>query len=86
MRDEVMKDPFFADCKLPASKGAALGQVTKLSSTTVIDGMTREIAGRSPDAVRGANQLAPSIDPNVSRDSWTPMASEICPVTEFWIP
>jgi len=44
---------------LPASEGAALGLVTQLSNTPVDDAMAmaREIAGRSPDAMRGAKKL-----------------------------
>jgi enoyl-CoA hydratase/carnithine racemase len=44
---------------LPASEGAALGLVTRLSNDPVADALAvaREIAGRSPDAVRGAKQL-----------------------------
>ncbi len=59
VRDDVMKDLVFTGRIFPASEGAALGLVTKLSDTPVDDAMAmaREIAGRSPDAVRGAKQL-----------------------------
>ncbi|MEY4601590.1 MAG: hypothetical protein RLZZ201_1281 [Actinomycetota bacterium] len=59
VRDDVMKELVFTGRVLPASEGAALGLVTKLSDTPVDDAMAmaREIAGRSPDAVRGAKQL-----------------------------
>jgi len=54
-----MKELVFTSRVLPASEGAALGLVTKLSNTPVDDAMAmaREIAGRSPDAVRGAKKL-----------------------------
>jgi len=59
VRDDVMKELVFTGRVLPASEGAALGLVTKLSNTPVDDAMAmaREIAGRSPDAVRGAKKL-----------------------------
>ena len=59
VRDDVMKELVFTGRVLPASEGAALGLVTKLSDTPVDDAMAmaREIAGRSPDAVRGAKKL-----------------------------
>jgi len=59
VRDYVMKELVFTGRVLPASEGAALGLVTKLSNTPVDDAkaMAREIAGRSPDAVRGAKKL-----------------------------
>ena len=59
VRDDVMKELVFTGRVLPASEGAQLGLVTKLSNTPVDDAMAmaREIAGRSPDAVRGAKKL-----------------------------
>ena len=59
VRDDVMKELVFTGRVLPASEGAQLGLVTKLSDTPVDDAMVmaREIAGRSPDAVRGAKRL-----------------------------
>ena len=59
VRDDVMKELVFTGRVLPASEGAQLGLVTKLSDTPVDDAMAmaREIAGRSPDAVRGAKKL-----------------------------
>ena len=59
VRDDVMKELVFTGRVLPASEGAQLGLVTKLSDTPVDDAMVmaREIAGRSPDAVRGAKKL-----------------------------
>jgi len=59
VRDDVMKELVFTGRVLPASEGAALGLVTKLSNTPMDDAiaMAREIAGRSPDAVRGAKKL-----------------------------
>ena len=59
VRDDVMKELVFTGRIFPASEGAALGLVTKLSDTPVDDAMAmaREIAGRSPDAVRGAKKL-----------------------------
>jgi len=59
VRDDVMKELVFTGRILPASEGAQLGLVTKLSNTPVDDAMAmaREIAGRSPDAVRGAKKL-----------------------------
>jgi enoyl-CoA hydratase/carnithine racemase len=59
VRDDVMKDLVFTGRILPASEGAALGLVTRLSNNPVADALAaaREIAGRSPDAVRGAKRL-----------------------------
>ena len=59
VRDDVMKDLVFTGRILPASEGAALGLVTRLSNDPVTDALAaaREIAGRSPDAVRGAKRL-----------------------------
>lgn len=59
VRDDVMKELVFTGRVLPASEGAQVGLVTKLSDTPVDDAMAmaREIAGRSPDAVRGAKNL-----------------------------
>jgi enoyl-CoA hydratase/carnithine racemase len=59
VRDDVMKDLVFTGRILPASEGAALGLVTRLSNEPVADALAaaREIAGRSPDAVRGAKRL-----------------------------
>jgi enoyl-CoA hydratase/carnithine racemase len=59
VRDDVMKDLVFTGRNLPASEGAALGLVTRLSNDPVADALAvaREIAGRSPDAVRGAKRL-----------------------------
>jgi enoyl-CoA hydratase/carnithine racemase len=59
VRDDVMKDLVFTGRILPASEGAALGLVTRLSNDPVADALAaaREIAGRSPDAVRGAKWL-----------------------------
>jgi enoyl-CoA hydratase/carnithine racemase len=59
VRDDVMKDLVFTGRILPASEGAALGLVTRLSNDPVADALAvaREITGRSPDAVRGAKRL-----------------------------
>jgi enoyl-CoA hydratase/carnithine racemase len=59
VRDDVMKDLVFTGRILPASEGAALGLVTRLSKDPVADALAaaREIAGRSPEAVRGAKRL-----------------------------
>lgn len=59
VRDDVMKDLVFTGRILPASEGAALGLVTRLSNDPVADALAvaREIAGRSPEAVRGAKRL-----------------------------
>jgi enoyl-CoA hydratase/carnithine racemase len=59
VRDDVMKDLVCTGRILPASEGAALGLVTRLSNDPVADALAaaREIAGRSPDAVRGAKRL-----------------------------
>jgi enoyl-CoA hydratase/carnithine racemase len=59
VRDDVIKDLVFTGRILPASEGAALGLVTRLSNDPVADALAvaREIAGRSPDAVRGAKRL-----------------------------
>jgi enoyl-CoA hydratase/carnithine racemase len=54
-----MKDLVFTGRILPASEGAALGLVTRVSNDPVADALAvaREIAGRSPEAVRGAKRL-----------------------------
>jgi enoyl-CoA hydratase/carnithine racemase len=59
VRDDVMKDLVCTGRILPASEGAALGLVTRLSNDPVADALAaaREIAGRSPEAVRGAKRL-----------------------------
>ena len=59
VRDDVMKDLVFTGRIFPASEGATLGVVTRLSNDPVGDAMVAaaEIAGRSPSAVRGAKQL-----------------------------
>ena len=59
VRDDVMKDLVFTGRIFPASEGATLGVVTRLSIDPVADAMVAaaEIAGRSPSAVRGAKQL-----------------------------
>jgi enoyl-CoA hydratase/carnithine racemase len=59
VRDDVMKDLVFTGRIFPASEGASLGVVTRLSNDPVADAMVAaaEIAGRSPSAVRGAKQL-----------------------------
>jgi enoyl-CoA hydratase/carnithine racemase len=59
VRDDVMKDLVFTGRILPASEGAPLGLVTRLADDPVAAAMdaAREIAGRSPSAVRGAKQL-----------------------------
>jgi enoyl-CoA hydratase/carnithine racemase len=59
VRDDVMKDLVFTGRILPASEGAQLGLVTRLADDPVAAAMdaAREIAGRSPSAVRGAKQL-----------------------------
>ena len=59
VRDDVMKDLVFTGRILPASEGAALGLVTRVSNDPVADALAvaREIAGRSPEAVRGAKRL-----------------------------
>ena len=57
--DDVFGVFVFTGRILPASEGAAMGLVTKLSNTPVDDAMAmaREIAGRSPDTVRGTKKL-----------------------------
>ena len=59
VRDDVMKDLVFTGRIFPASEGATLGVVTRLSNDPVADALVAaaEIAGRSPSAVRGAKQL-----------------------------
>jgi len=59
VRADVVKDLVFTGRILPASEGAALGLVTRLSNDPVADALAvaREIAGRSPEAVRGAKRL-----------------------------
>jgi len=59
VRDDVMKDLVFTGRILPASEGAPLGLVTRLADDPVAEALAaaREIAGRSPSAVRGAKQL-----------------------------
>jgi enoyl-CoA hydratase/carnithine racemase len=59
VRDDVMKDLVFTGRILPASEGAPLGLVTRLADDPLAAAMdaAREIAGRSPSAVRGAKQL-----------------------------
>jgi len=59
VRDNVMEELVFTGRLLSTSEGAALGLVTKLSYTPVDNAiaMAREIADRSPDAVRGAKKL-----------------------------
>ena len=59
VRDDVMKELVFTGRIFPASEGATLGVVTRLSNDPVADAMVAaaEIAGRSPSAVRGAKQL-----------------------------
>ncbi len=59
VRDDVMKDLVFTGRIFPASEGAALGVVTRLSNDPVAEALAAaaEIAGRSPSAVRGAKQL-----------------------------
>lgn len=59
VRDDVMKDLVFTGRIFPASEGATLGVVTRLSNDPVADAMAAatEIVGRSPSAVRGAKQL-----------------------------
>ncbi len=59
VRDDVMKDLVFTGRIFPASEGATLGVVTRLSNDPVADALAAaaEIAGRSPSAVRGAKQL-----------------------------
>jgi enoyl-CoA hydratase/carnithine racemase len=59
VRDDVMKDLVVTGRILPASEGAPLGLVTRLADDPVAAAMdaAREIAGRSPSAVRGAKQL-----------------------------
>jgi enoyl-CoA hydratase/carnithine racemase len=59
VRDDVMKDLVFTGRIFPASEGATLGVVTRLSNDPVADALAAaaDIAGRSPSAVRGAKQL-----------------------------
>jgi enoyl-CoA hydratase/carnithine racemase len=59
VRDDVMKDLVFTGRILSASEGAQLGLVTRLADDPVAAAIdaAREIAGRSPSAVRGAKQL-----------------------------
>ncbi len=59
VRDDVMKDLVFTGRIFPASEGATLGVVTRLSNDPVAEALAAaaEIAGRSPSAVRGAKQL-----------------------------
>jgi enoyl-CoA hydratase/carnithine racemase len=58
-RTSLLKDLVFTGRILPASEGATLGLVTRLADDPVEVAlhMAREIAGRSPSAVRGAKQL-----------------------------
>jgi enoyl-CoA hydratase/carnithine racemase len=59
VRDDVMKDLVFTGRILHATEGATLGLVTRLADDPVEVAlhMAREIAGRSPHAVRGAKKL-----------------------------
>jgi enoyl-CoA hydratase/carnithine racemase len=59
VRDDVMKDLVFTGRILHATEGATLGLVTRLADdpVEVAMHMAREIAGRSPHAVRGAKKL-----------------------------
>ncbi len=59
VRDDVMKDLVFTGRILQATEGATLGLVTRLAQDPLEVAMqvAREIAGRSPDAVRGAKKL-----------------------------
>jgi enoyl-CoA hydratase/carnithine racemase len=58
-RPDVVKDLVFTARVFSGKEGHEMGLVTQLSQDVHADAMTmaREIAGRSPDAVRGAKKL-----------------------------
>jgi enoyl-CoA hydratase/carnithine racemase len=59
VRPDIVKDLVFSARVFSGSEGFELGVVTRLSKTPQADAMdlAQEIAGRSPDAVRGAKKL-----------------------------
>jgi len=59
VRPDIVKDLVFSARVFSGAEGFELGVVTRLSKTPQADAMdlAREIAGRSPDAVRGAKKL-----------------------------
>ena len=59
VRHDIVKDLVFSARVFSGSEGFELGVVTRLSKTPQADAMdlAQEIAGRSPDAVRGAKKL-----------------------------
>ena len=59
VRPDIVKDLVFSERVFSGAEGFELGVVTRLSKTPQADAMdlAQEIAGRSPDAVRGAKKL-----------------------------
>ena len=59
VRPDIVKDLVFSARVFSGAEGFELGVVTRLSKTPQADAMdlAQEIAGRSPDAVRGAKKL-----------------------------
>ncbi len=59
VRPDIVKDLVFSARVFSGAEGFELGMVTRLSKTPQADAMdlAQEIAGRSPDAVRGAKKL-----------------------------
>ena len=59
VRPDIVKDLVFSARVFSGAEGFELGLVTRLSKTPQADAMdlAQEIAGRSPDAVRGAKKL-----------------------------
>lgn len=59
VRDDVVKDLVFSARVISGAQAHELGVVTRISETPLEDAMqiAREIAERSPDAVRGAKEL-----------------------------
>ena len=59
VRPDIVKDLVFSARVFSGTEGFELGVVTRLSKTPQADAMdlAQEIAGRSPDAVRGAKKL-----------------------------
>jgi len=59
VRPDIVKDLVFSARVFSGSEGFELGVVTRLSKTPQADAidLAQEIAGRSPDAVRGAKKL-----------------------------
>lgn len=59
VRDDVLRELTYTHREFTASEGLALGFVTRLASDPHAEalGLAREIAGKSPDAVRAAKRL-----------------------------